>query len=35
MVLQDLKKQFNKERYFIRFLHEPNFYIETNIAVVV
>lgn len=35
MALQNLKKQFNKERYFIRFSHKPDFDTVTNIAVVV
>lgn len=35
MAPQNLKKQFYKERYFIRLLHKPNFYIATNTSAVV
>ena len=32
--LKTSKNNFNKERYFIRFSHKPDFYVVTNIAVV-
>ena len=33
MVPPNLKKQFYKERYFIRLLHKHNFNIATNIGI--